>query len=305
MVGASGLLGHHVRAQLLQRGHEVTAVARTARDGIDRAVDVSSAGAERLRDLLAGHDGLVFAGGMDDRVGHKRPVAPALHAGNVVPAVALLRAAGEVGCTRAVVLGSYYTYFARTRPDWQLAAKHPYVRSRIEQARLGRAAAGPDLPVAVLEVPYVFGSAPGRVPMWSVPLFKWARSRSPLYAPPGGSPATSAAAVGAAAAEALERASGEDLPVVQENLTWHDMFGRIAEAVGRPRVVRRAPAGVVRALLRLGGAVNRLAGNEPGLAMKHLDGLLLDELFIEPTSPRSVDEAIAQTARGQTWASRA
>jgi dihydroflavonol-4-reductase len=297
VVGGSGLLGHHVLEQLRLRGHEATTVARTPREGVDRVLDVTTASEEELRELLAGHDGVVFAGGMDDRAVGKGPVAPRLYEGNVAPVVALLRAARAAGCTRAAVLASYYTYFDRVHPEWGLAAKHPYVRSRNEQARVGRETAGPDLPVAIIEVPFVFGVAPGRVPEWSVPLVKWIRSSSPLFAPAGGSAATSARGVGIVTVEALEDASGADIPVVEENLHWKDMITRMAGAAGRPRPVRKIPGAVVTAMCRLGGLANTVTGRHPGLAIEHLDGLFLRELFVEPPVPRSVDEAIRETAK--------
>ncbi|MBB4688241.1 NAD(P)H-binding protein [Amycolatopsis jiangsuensis] len=296
VVGGSGLLGRHVLDELRLRGHETTAVARTAREGVDRVLDVAKASHEELRELLSGHDGLVFAGGMDDRVVGKGPVEPRLYAGNVTPVAALMRAAREAGCTRAAVLASYYTYFDRVHPEWGLAAKHPYVRSRLEQARVARETAGPGLPVAMIEVPFVFGVASGRVPQWSVPVVKWVRSSAPLFAPPGGSAATSARGVGVVTADALEQASGADVPVVEENLRWNDMLGRMARAAGRPRPVRGAPAGVLRAMFRLGGRLNALTGKRPGLTVEHMDSLLLRELFVDPSHPRALDEEIRETA---------
>ncbi|WP_326566322.1 NAD(P)H-binding protein [Amycolatopsis rhabdoformis] len=297
VVGGSGLLGYHVLEQLRLRGHEATTVARTPREGVDRVVDVTVASEDDLRELLAGHDGVVFAGGSDDRKVDKGPVAPRLHEGNVAPVVALLKAAREVGCTRAAVLASYYTYFDRVHPEWGLAAQHPYVRSRIEQARVARETAGPDLPVAVIEVPYVFGVAPGRVPQWSVPVVKWVRSSAPLFAPRGGSAATSARGVGIATVDALEDASGADIPVVEENLRWADMLTRMSGAAGKPRAVRTLPAGVLKAMFRLGGRVTGLTGKQPGLTIEHLDGLFLRELYVEPPVHRSVDEAIRETTK--------
>jgi dihydroflavonol-4-reductase len=295
VVGGTGLLGHHVVARLRQRGHEVTSVARTFREGVDQVLDVSTASEARLCELLLGHDGLVFAGGADDRAVGKRPVGPRLYAGNVVPVAALVGAATKVGCTRAAVLGSYYTYFHRSHPEWRLAEQHPYVRSRIEQAGVAREKAGSGLPVAVIEVPYVFGVAPDRVPQWSVPMVKWVRSSAPLLVPDGGTAATSARAVGTAAVAALEEASGADIPVVEENLRWADMIGRMAAAAGRPRPVRSLPAGLVRATFRLSGMLTGLTGRQPGLTVKHLDELFLRELFIEPAQPRSLDEEIRRT----------
>jgi nucleoside-diphosphate-sugar epimerase len=297
VVGASGLVGQHVVERLRQREHGVTAVARGHRDGIDHALDVVSASVERLRPLLAGHDGVVFAAGADDREVRRAPAYPVFHRGNVDPVVALLTAAREEGLTRAVVLGSYYTHFHRLHPEWNLAATHPYVLSRVEQARAGREAAGEGLPVAVLELPFVFGRAGDRLPNWSGPLDSWARSRSPLFAPVGGSAATTARRVGEVAVDALERASGADVPVVDENLTWRDLIGRVASAVGRARPVRPLPSPVVRGALRLTGLAQSLTGKQSGLVPARLPDLLLRELFVETGEPRSIDAALAETFR--------
>ncbi|MEV8437305.1 NAD(P)H-binding protein [Actinosynnema sp. NPDC051121] len=295
VVGASGLVGQHVVGRLRDRGHGVTAVARTARDGVDHAVDVTKATQAEFRALLAGHDGVVFAAGADDREVPRRPAYPVFHRGNVAPVERLLAAAREEGLTRAAVIGSYYTHFHRLHPEWGLADRHPYVRSRVEQARAGRAAAGPDLPVAVLELPFVFGRAGDRLPNWAGPLDQWARSRSPLLAPPGGSAATTAAHVAEVVVDALERASGEDLPVALENLAWPDLIGRIATATGHPRPVRRLPGAVVRVALRLTGLVQRVRGLQSGLDPAHAGALLLRELFVTPSRPGSVDDALAET----------
>ena len=295
MVGASGLIGQHVGWRLRARGHEVTSVARTARDGVDHAVDATKATEAQFRALLAGHDGVVFAAGADDREVPRKPAYPVFHQGNVTPVVRLLTAAREAGLTRAAVMGSYYTHFRRLHPEWALAERHPYIRSRVGQARAGRAAAGPDLPVAVLELPFVFGRAGDRLPNWSGALDKWVRSRSPLLAPPGGSAATTAAHVAEETVDALERASGEDIPVALENLTWPDMVGRIATAAGHPRPVRALPGAAVRVALRLTGLVQGLTGRQSGIDPAHAGALLLRELSVTPNRPGSVDEALAET----------
>lgn len=295
VVGASGLLGQHVVEQLRRRGHEVTTAARSPADGVDHVLDATTASVADFRDLLAGHDGVVFAAGKDDREVPDQPSYPTFRAGNVESVARLMTAAREAGLTRGVIIGSYYTYFHRQHPEWDLVGLHPYIRSRVEQAEAARVAAGPGLPVAVLELPFVFGRANGRVPNWSPGLDSWVRSRSPLFAPVGGSAATTAAWVAETAVTALEEASGADIPVVHENLTWTELIGRVATAAGRPRPVRRLPAVAVRGALRLLRARHRSSGKQAGIEPVKLGDLLLRELFIEPPEPRSVDAAIAET----------
>ncbi|MDG4809965.1 NAD(P)H-binding protein [Micromonospora sp. WMMD1120] len=295
VIGGSGLIGAQVVNVLRERGHTATTVARTARPGVDHLADVGAASVDDLRSLLAGHDGVVYATRTDEQRPLPRPIYPRFRQDNVEPVVRLCTAARLEGLTRAVVMGSYYTYFDRLHPRWRLAERHTYIRCRLEQAREGRAAAGPDLPVAVLELPFVFGRAGDRLPNWSGPLDRWARSRTPLVAPTGGSAAASARSVADIAVDALEQASGADIPVADVNLTWADMLARIAEAVGRRRRVARLPAGVARAALRLGGAAQALGGKESGINPRHVADLLLTDLFVEPTTGRSLDAALRET----------
>jgi nucleoside-diphosphate-sugar epimerase len=217
------------------------------------------------------------------------------HRGNVEAVAKLLGAARKAGATRAVVIGSYYTHFDRLHPEWELAVTHPYIRSRVEQARAGREAAGPNLPVAVLELPFVFGRAGDRLPNWAGGVDKWVRSRSPLLAPSGGSAATTAASVAEAAVRALEEASGGDIPVVDENLTWKDMISRIAIAAGRSRKVHDLPAGVVRGTFTATGLVQALIGAQSGLHPARMGDLMLRELFVKVETPRSIDRAVRET----------
>ncbi|MBG6104441.1 NAD-dependent epimerase/dehydratase family protein [Micromonospora vinacea] len=295
VVGGSGLIGAHVVDVLRERGHAATTVARTAQPGIDHLLDVGSASIEQLRPLLAGNDGVVYATRTEEQRPLPKPIYPEFRRDNVDPVVRLFTAARLEGLTRGVVMGSYYTYFDRLHPQWRLAERHTYIRCRLEQAREGRAAAGDSLPVAVLELPFVFGRAGDRLPNWAGPLDRWARSRTPLVAPTGGSAAASARSVAEVAVDALEQASGADVPVADENLSWHDMIARIADAVGRPRRVRRLPAGAARAALRLGGAAQALGRKESGVNPSYLADLLLADLFIEPTSGRPLEPALRET----------
>ncbi|WP_284045895.1 NAD-dependent epimerase/dehydratase family protein [Paractinoplanes maris] len=293
VVGGSGLIGAHVAGVLRERGHAVTSVARAAAPGVDHRLDLGTASAEQMRLVLDGHDGVVFAARTDEQRPLRRPIYPAFRRDMVEPVVRLFAAARDAGLTRGVIMGSYYTYFDRLHPQWRLPERHVYIRCRVQQAREARVAAG--MPVAVLELPFVFGRAGDRRPNWAPALDRWVRSRSPLVAPPGGTAVTSARHVAEVAADALERSSGQDIPVADENLAWSEMISRIAAAAGRGRRVVRLPAGAVRASLKLGGALQALGGKESGTDLTYLADLLLADLFIEPVSGRPLDRAIRET----------
>ncbi|GFJ82218.1 NAD-dependent epimerase/dehydratase family protein [Phytohabitans houttuyneae] len=208
VVGGSGLIGANVVDVLRERGHAATTAARTAGPGVDHVLDAETASVDDLRPLLAGLDGAVYAARTDEQRPRRKPVYPLYRREMVEPVVRLFTAARQEGLTRGAIMGSYYTYFDRLRPQWHLADRHTYVRCRLEQAREGRAAAGSGLPVAVLELPFVFGRAGDRLPNWAGPLDRWARSRSPLIMPPGGTAAASARSVAEVTVDALERGDG-------------------------------------------------------------------------------------------------
>ncbi|WP_433223382.1 NAD(P)H-binding protein [Dactylosporangium sp. CS-047395] len=295
VVGGSGLIGAHVGAVLRERGHEVTSLARTARDGVDHVLDLGAASVGELGERLQGHDGIVYAARTDEQRPLRKPILPAFRRDMVEPVARLFTAARTAGLTRGVVMGSYYTYFDRLHPEWRLAERHTYIRCRVEQAAQARTAAGPDLPVAVIELPFVFGAAGDRLPNWAPALERWARSATPMLAPAGGTAAVSVRTVAEMAADALESADGSDLPAADENLTWRDLLARIALAAGRPRPVRRLPGGVVRAATGLGGALQALGGKESGVNVGHAAGLFLAELYVEPATGRDLGGAIRET----------
>ena len=70
--------------------------------------------------------------------------------------------AKKCGVKRCVVLGSYFSWLAKTHPEMDLCAKHPYIRSRIDQEKVAAKYADENMGVGVLELPYIFG------PVWVI-----------------------------------------------------------------------------------------------------------------------------------------
>ncbi|MCC9307429.1 NAD(P)H-binding protein [Kitasatospora sp. RB6PN24] len=304
VIGGTGFLGHHVVAESASRGHAVSVLSRTPSPlGSGPRPGRLTGDAGRLTEdewaaLLDGHQGVVFAAGADDRSTPRRPAAAHFDAHNVAPVRRLLAAARRVGVERAVLHGSYFTAFHRRWPELRLADRHPYIASRVAQAARARAAAGPGLPVAVLEIPFVFGATPGRPPLLA-PLVPWLRSGAPLPVPPGGTAVTTVGTVARATVDALESGSGDDLPIADGNLTWRQLVLELAAAAGRPTApaVPRLPPAVLGAVLRAVGITHRLTGREGGLAPARLAGLLTRELFLEPTGDGDLTAALRDTVR--------
>lgn len=313
IVGGTGFIGYHAALELLQRGHRVSVLALPPLPVaalLPPQVQVILADMNALPDaglqaLLAGHDAIVHAAGADDRVTPRRPAYDFFYAANVQPTVRLLTLARAAGIRRGVLLGSYFTYFDRLWPHMKLAQRHPYIRSRVEQARQALAASRPDLALMILELPYIFGAMPGRTPLWS-PLVRYIDSDLPLFFPAGGTNMISVQHVAEAIAGALERGrAGKRYVIGDKNLAWADWLGRLAHLLGREKRVITVPAAAVRGAARCVRLYHRLQGREGGLEPVAFVALQTANTFFDPSPSRAelgygsggLDQALDDTVR--------
>jgi nucleoside-diphosphate-sugar epimerase len=234
-----------------------------------------------VKRLLDGHHGIVFAIGRDERQVSKAPAYDAFYAANVRATERIFRLASEVGVEKGAVCGSMFTYFDRIWPEMGLAACHPYIRSRTEQAEVA-IKAGKGMAVTVLELPYIFGSMPGRTPLWA-PLIDYVRSSWPLFYTSGGTTMVSVRLVAEAIAGAMEHNESSGChPVGDVDMTWKEMLGIFCELVGKHKSVITVPRAVLKSAMWLYQVKTRLAGREHGLhPVKYMDLQTIDAYFRE------------------------
>lgn len=312
IAGGTGFLGYHAVQEFLAHGWGVTALGLppapppdlypTSVKVVLRAIEDASD--EELLALLRGHEALVFAAGLDDRVVPEKPAYPKFHRANVEAPRRLFQLAMRAGVERAVVLGSYFAYFDRIWPEKKLAERHPYIRSRFEQEQALTSV--PGLETCVLELPYIFGGlpAPGWKPLWA-PLIGYLRSGRTIFYTRGGTACISAQTVGRAVVAAVERGKGgEFYPIGQENLTWPQMLNRLAAADGLPvRRVLTVPTWLVHLAAQFIHLSHALKGQEGGLNLRYFAPLQAAETYIDPDisrqaldyEPGDLDEAFRQT----------
>jgi len=272
VIGGTGFVGYHTILELLKRGHTVTAVALDLplEDMFPAEVryveaDVGKLADAALIELLGGHDCIVYAAGADDRTIPPRPAYPFFRQHNVETVSRVLTMAREAGVSRGVVCSSYFAYFNRTHPEWNLATHHPYIRSRQDQAQAAFEAGGDSLSVCVLELPYIFGSLPGRRPLWS-PLIAYLRSPWPLFYTKGGTNMVSVKRVADAIVGGLERGeNGRSYPIGGENRTWPELLVPLSRMAGKAKRVRTLPTFIVVSVMFLVWLFHRLRGQESGL----------------------------------------
>jgi nucleoside-diphosphate-sugar epimerase len=255
--------------------------------------------------ILQGHDAAVFAIGADDRATPKAPAYPFFKQANVDSTTRFIRLCRRAGTTNVVLLGSYFSHFARLWPELELPRHHPYIRSRVEQEDGAIAEAASDISLAILELPYIFGSMPGRVPLWK-PLVDYIGSTPVVLYPRGGTNCIAVQHV----AEAIVGAVGKNgrFLVGDENLSWRDLLGRIAALTGRSKRVITLPDWLVRLGAWFLRARHTLQGRESGLEPVQFIKVQTAETCFDPSPGRAalgfgsggLDAALAATVSACT-----
>ena len=293
ILGGTGFIGWHAAHEFLRRGWKVTAVALPplpAANIFPPDVRVELADFRTVSDgafarLLQGHEAAVFAIGADDRTTPKAPAWPFFKQANVDATTRFVRLCRGAHIRNLVLLGSYFCHFARIRPELELARHHPYIRSRLKQEDAAVAEAGTGIKLAILELPYIFGSMPGRIPLWK-PLVDYVRSVPLILYPHGGTNCVSVQRV----AEAVVGAVGHKgiFLIGDENLSWKELLGRISELTGRRKPVVTLPDWSVRLGARFIRALHALQGRESGLEPVEFVNVQTRETFFDPAPARAL-----------------
>ena len=232
MIGGTGLLGSEAAKELIDRGHEVVSIALPpVPEGallppemkleFGNYLEMSD---DELRSYLKDCEGFVFAAGVDERVEGPAPIYELYRKYNIDPVKRLLGLCKECGVKHAVICGSYFSYAAKKWPEKELTKWHPYIRSRIDQ-EVAALEFADDMDVAILELPYIFGTQPGRKPVWVFLVEQIMGMKGVTMYPRGGTTMVTVHQVGQAIAGALERNKGGSCyPIGYYNLTWKELL---------------------------------------------------------------------------------
>ncbi len=290
IIGGTGLLGSAAAQLFLERGHSVKSIALPplpAGAPIPQEMQLVFANYleqsdEEIRAQLQGCDMLVFAAGVDERVEFPAPVYAAYETYNIEPLRRYLTLARECGLRGAVVLGSYFSYFAKEWPELRLCERHPYIRSRIAQEETALGLAATDFDVSVLELPYIFGTQPGRKPVWTI-LVEQIRGMGKLTMfPKGGTAMLTVRQVAQCIVGAAERSRGAAAyPIGYYNLNWKAFLTMVHNAMGLPgRKIVSIPPSLFRAYgLKLRADYQKRAV-EPGIDPLYLADIMCRETFV-------------------------
>ena len=290
MIGGTGLLGSQAAKELISRGHEVSSLALPPlpvgavlppqmKLEFGNYLELSD---EKMKEYLRGCDAFVFAAGVDERVEGPAPIYEMYKKYNIDPVKRLLALCKECGVKHAVICGSYFSYAAKKWPEKQLTKWHPYIRSRIDQEIAALSFAGDDFDVAILELPYIFGTQPGRKPVWVFLVEQILSMKGVTMYPRGGTAMVTVQQVGQAIAGAAERnKGGRCYPIGYYNLTWKEMLKIVHKYLGMPdRPIITIPD----FLYAMGGKTimkeQEEQGIQGGLNMVRFADLMCTNLFI-------------------------
>ena len=294
MIGGTGLLGCEAARIFIERGHEVTSVAlpplpvgAPIPDKMElHMCNIYEKTDSEILEMLKGHDCFVFAAGIDERVEFPAPVYDAYYKYNIAPLKRILPLCKEAGLKSAVVLGSYFTYLAKEKPDMRLYEKHPYIRSRVDQEEIALSFADADFDVSVLELPYIFGTQPGRKPVWVILIEQLKRMDSLPFTmyPGGGTAMLTVRQVGEVIVGAAEKSKGAKAwPIGMYNLTWKEFLKIVYAARGmgeNRKIISVAPW-----MMRMGlGSVKKeyaAKGIDSGLDVDGLADIMNVNIFID------------------------
>ncbi len=293
MIGGTGLLGSAAARIFIDRGHEVTSVALPPlpqgapipEEMHLEFCNIYEKTDDEIRDLLRGNDCFVFAAGIDERVEFPAPVYDAYEKFNIAPLRRILPLCKEVGVKKAVILGSYFSYLAKLKPEMKLTEKHPYIRSRIEQENVAFSFADENFDVSVLELPYIFGTQPGRKPVWVILIDQLKRMDNlpcTMY-PGGGTAMLTVRQVAEVIVGAAEKSKGAKAwPIGMYNLTWKEFLKIVYDArgMGANRKIISVPAWMMK--MGLGGVIKdyEARGIESGIDPMGLPDIMNFNLFI-------------------------
>lgn len=254
IAGGTGFLGYYSALQFLKQGVNVSTIALdeniNEKSWLPSEIGISfgnlfSMSEAEIVELLQGkaYDTFVYALGPDERITPKAPAYDFFHEKLVVQCLKICTAAKLAGIKRCIIMNSYFTHFDKISHG-QLSAHHPYVKCRREQAEaiVGIGVAD-KFDVMIIELPYIFGEMPGRIPIWKAVFVEKFKELPAIFFPGGGTTAIHVTGVAQCiVAAAYNGENGKHYLPATANLKYRDMITYMMASAGFPKKFIKMPA---------------------------------------------------------------
>ncbi len=293
IVGGTGFIGYHATLEFLKNGHSVSTISIPdveLGEYFPKEVEVKYGNiftmeSDELINIFEGFDVMVYAVGPDDRVDVKGSAYEYFHDKLVTGCGKVVAAAREAGIKKTIVLNSYFAYFDRIWPDKKLAERHPYIKCRVEQADRAILEGKDGMDVMILELPYIFGVMPGRVPLWKNILVKRMQGKLRFFPfPKGGTTIITVQKVAEAIlGAALHGKGGMRYPIGDQNMSWKKMLTLMLKSLGLNKKVISIPKFIANLYGKKMRRDERKQGIEKGLKSEFLfQDIQTQYMFFDP-----------------------
>lgn len=293
VLGGTGFLGYYTTEELLKKGYEVKSVALPpmpaddlfSSDKVENILaNVNDLSDEEVLDILEDVDGVIYAIGADERVVPEAPAFSFFYEANVRPTQRLARLSAQAGVESFVIFGSYFAHFAEQITDVDLKSE-PYPATRLLQEQVGFAEGEGKMRVSSLRLPYIFGTMPGRTPLWKM-FTDQVRGKEVYPVLNGGTAAVTVSQVAQAAVGALEKGEHRKTYALGGiNLKHKEFTERMVKALGQEDMTE-VPVLPLEAVIDSYKALDEQsaeAGTEHGIHMVMNADMNNRDLFIDPT----------------------
>lgn len=242
--GGTGLLGYHSTLEFLNRGYSVTSVSLPPMpvedlfpQGVENILaDLTELSDARILEILDGASAVVYAAGADERTVPDAPAAKYFYEQNVLPVQRVARLAVAAGVKKFVLFNSYTAEFAEIWPDLGYRKHNGYPRTRLMQEEAAIMEGYGAMDVMSLRLPYIFGTMPGRIPLWQM-FLDIARSQPErVVTQLGSTSSVTVKQVAQATVGAVEHGEhGGKYPINGYNLRHTEFMALVCEALGRSK----------------------------------------------------------------------
>ncbi|MGB7365571.1 MAG: NAD-dependent epimerase/dehydratase family protein [Carnobacterium jeotgali] len=297
VLGGTGFLGYYTVKELLSKGYQVKTIAlppMPTDDLLPTEVECSLGNINELtddevRELLKDCEGFIYAAGADERVVPQKPATKFFYEANVLPTQRLARLAKEAGIKKFVVFGSYFAEFAERLPEYNLRSQ-AYPNNRLLQEQIAFAEGEGSMVVTSLRLPYIFGTIPGRTPLWK--MYTDQIKGKPVFpALKGGTAVVTVEQVAEAAVGAMENGEHRHTYAISAyNMKFQEFYQMMVDALGQTETTQ-VPVVEYDQMKPVYEEIDRKAaeeGLEHGMHMVISTKLQTEDLYLDPADTMSV-----------------
>ncbi|MGN7409077.1 NAD(P)H-binding protein [Sporosarcina sp. SAFN-010] len=291
VLGGTGLLGLETIKELLDKGYEVSTIARNAEvmedvlpDPVKERIigDMNEMTDEQVLAMLKDKDAFVYAAGLDERTLPEAPAMKFYYEKNVLPTQRFARLARIAGVQKFLIFGSYHTETAGMWNDLNLQ-EQPYVKTRLLQEEVAFMEGEGSMEVMSLRLPYIFGTMPHRTPLWKS-FFPRVQGMDVVKVPAGGTAMVTTKQVAEAAVGALEHGEHRGTYAISGiNMKYDEFYKMIAESLGQTdTIVETVPIGQLKPSAEKMDETVAAKGKEHAIHMGKQIEMQNRDAFIDP-----------------------